>query len=214
MPSQYLYQQTLHSVNLGVSKVIRAMTSHELDWLVEAQFAKWHEQEVRKRTQEQLKAQREAARRHGEDLKRRAEDDTRAAQADLDALRTILTGGLAVNLAVDWEQMLDRRRMPPFQFSDPKPERDRIRQQLLGSRPVEMLVASHAPEEPSFLEFFLPFLRRRRQEREAAASEAVREDKRRARAAGPTHQKFPRFRLTSPTERPCSLVSGTLPGIR
>jgi hypothetical protein len=32
--------------------------------------------------------------------------------------------------------------------------------------------------------------------------------------AGPTHQKFPRFRLTSPTERPCSLVSGTLPGIR
>ena len=48
MPSQYPYQQTLRNKYLGVSKVIHAMTLPELDWLVEAQYAKWRDQQTRK----------------------------------------------------------------------------------------------------------------------------------------------------------------------
>jgi hypothetical protein len=49
MPSQYPYHETIRNEYLGVSKVIRAMTLQELEWLVEAQLAKWREQEDRKR---------------------------------------------------------------------------------------------------------------------------------------------------------------------
>src|SRR5262245_55518826 len=162
MPSQYPYHQTIRNEYLGVNKVIRAMTMRELDWLVEAQFAKWREQEARKRQQRQKEAEREAARRHAENLKWQAEEDTRAGQESLETFRTILSGSLGVNLALDWEQFLDRRCVPPFRFSHPKPDRDQIRLQLLGPKPSERLVASPVPEKPSFLEFFLPFLRRRR----------------------------------------------------
>jgi restriction system protein len=182
MPSQYPYRQTIRNEYLGVSKVIRAMTSRELDWLVEAQLAKWREQEARKRQQRQKEADREAARQHAENLKWQAEEDTRAAQENLETFRTILSGSLGVNLALDWEQLLDRRCVPPFRFSQPKPDRDHIRLQLLGPRPAERLVASPIPENPGFLELFLPFLRRRRLEREAEAAETFEREKKRARA--------------------------------
>ena len=47
MPSQYPYRQTIRNEYLGVSKVIRAMTAHELAWLIEVQPEKWAEQERR-----------------------------------------------------------------------------------------------------------------------------------------------------------------------
>ncbi len=43
MPSQYPYRETVRNKYLGLSKVIRAMTAQELDWLVEAQLAKWRD---------------------------------------------------------------------------------------------------------------------------------------------------------------------------
>ena len=109
MSSQYPYRKTLHNEYLGVSKVIRAMTSHELDWLVEAQTAKWRDQESRRRQQRKKEAERKTARKHSENLKGQAEEDTRAAQESFKTLRTILTSSLGVNLAIDWEQLLDRR---------------------------------------------------------------------------------------------------------
>jgi hypothetical protein len=69
MPSQYPYRQTVRNEYLGVSKVIRAMTSRELDWLVEAQLVKWREQEARKRQQRQKEANHETARQYAENLK-------------------------------------------------------------------------------------------------------------------------------------------------
>jgi restriction system protein len=182
MPSQYPYRQTVRNEYLGVSKAIRAMTIHELNWLVEAQLAKWGEQEARKRHQRQKEADRETARKHTENLKWQAEEDTRATQENLKTFRTILSDSLGVNLALDWEQFLDRRSVPSFRFSHPKPDRDQIRLQLLGPKPNERLVASPAPEKPGFLEFFLPFLRRRRLERVAKAAETFEREKKRARA--------------------------------
>src|SRR5579871_6892492 len=58
MPSRYHYEETVRNEYLGVSKVIRAMTEEELDWLVEAQLAKWREQEKRKRQQKEKEAER------------------------------------------------------------------------------------------------------------------------------------------------------------
>ena len=109
MPSQYPYRKTLHNEYLGVRKVIRAMTLHELDWLVEAQTAKWRDQELRRRQQRRKEAERKTVRQHTEGLKGQAEEDTRAAQESFEALRTILTSSLGVNLAIDWDQLLDRR---------------------------------------------------------------------------------------------------------
>jgi restriction system protein len=181
MPSQYPYRQTIHNEYLGVSKVIRAMTSDELDWLVEAQIEKWRDQETRKRRQRRTEAERKAASQQAENLKGQAEEDTRAAQENLETFRVILTGNLGINLALDWEQLLDRRCAQPFQFSQPIPNKDQIRLQLLGPKPTETFVASLTLERPSFLEFFLPFLRRGRLERGAQNYETVEREKQRAR---------------------------------
>jgi restriction system protein len=182
MPSQYPYRKTVRNEYLGVSKVIRAMTLHELDWLVESQLAKWHDQEARKRQQRQKEADREAARQQVENLKLQAEEDTRSAQEDLETFRTILNRSLGVNLALDWEQLLDRRGVPPFRFSQPKPDRDQIRLQILGPRPSQRTVPVPVSEQPGFLEFFLPFLGRRRLAREAKAAEAFEREKKQSRA--------------------------------
>jgi hypothetical protein len=165
MPSQYPYRQTIHNEYLGVSKVVLAMTVCELEWLVEAQLSKSREQEARKRQQRQMQADREAARQHTDNLRSQAEEDTKAAQQNLEAFRTILTGSLGVNLALDWDKLLDRRSVPPFQFDEPKPNRDEIRLQILGPKPTEKLIVSPVPEGPGFLEMFLPFLRWRRLDR-------------------------------------------------
>lgn len=183
MPSQYPYRQTLRNEYLGVSKVIRAMTLHELQWLGEAQLAKWHDQETRRRQQRQKEVEREAARQHADNLKWQAEEDTKAARETLEAYRTLLTGSLGVDLTLDWACLMDLRRMPPFEFHQPRPNSDQIRFQLLGPRPTEKSVDPPAPEKPHSLEFFLPFLRRRRLEREAAELETFEREKKRARAA-------------------------------
>jgi restriction system protein len=183
MPSQYPYHKTVRNEYLGVSKIIRAMTLRELEWLVEAQLAKWREQEARKRQQRRKEKEREAVRRHAENLKAQAEEDTRETQQNLEAFRTILAGSLGVSLALDWEQFLDKRSVPPFQFSRAKPDRDQIRLQLLGPTPTQRRVERPDPERPSFWELFLPFLRSRRLEREAEDAEYFEKEKRLAKAA-------------------------------
>jgi len=182
MPSQYPYRATVRNEYLGLSKVIRAMSADELDWLVEAQLAKWSEQETRKRQQKQKETEREAARQHAENLKWQAEEDTTAAQQNIENFRSILSRSLNESLALDWEQLLDRRSFRPFQFNHPRPNRDTIRLQLLGPEPTERHVPSPLPEEISFLEIFLPFLRRRRLERETTATEMCEQQKKRAKA--------------------------------
>jgi len=166
MPSQYRYRTTIWNEYLGVSKVIRAMTSEELDWLIAAQEAKWDEQVARKRQQKQKEKERKATKREAENLKLQAEEESQAAQERVDAFRKILTGSLDVNMVIDWEQMLDRRAVPAFQFEHPKPNRDEIRLKILGPEPREQTIAAPLLEEPGFFEFLLPSLRRRRLERE------------------------------------------------
>src|SRR5581483_5593497 len=147
------------------------MTPHELAWKIEVQRAKWAEQESRKRAAEQKEVQRHAARQHAENLKAQAEEDTRAAQQQIAAFRSILSAGLTANLAINWEQLLDRRVMAPFQFNQAKPDRDALRLQLLGPKPTERYVAPPRREKAPWWEFLLPFLRTRRLEREASARE-------------------------------------------
>src|SRR5262245_20799427 len=134
MPSQYPYRKTIRNEYLGVSKVVKAMTPNELYWLVQAQLAKWAEQEARRRQAKQKESARQAARDHAENMKAQAEEDTQAAQEQLGIYRALLSTGLGVSLTVDWESLLDRRPYPPLLFADPKPDRDAIRHQLLGPK--------------------------------------------------------------------------------
>jgi restriction system protein len=171
MPSQYPYRETIRNKYLGVSKVIHAMTRSELNWLIDAQLAKWQEQETRKREQRQKDAERLQAWQQAVNLKTQAEEDTKAAQDTRETFQSILTGSLGISMALDWEQLLDRRSFSAFRFSEPKPDRDQIRLQILGPKPTERAVAFPVPERAGFLEFFLPFLRRRRLQRIAEAAE-------------------------------------------
>jgi restriction system protein len=181
MPSQYPYRITIQNEYLGASRVVRAMSRGDLEFQVTSQLYKWNEQEQRKRTQKQKEAQRESARQHAVNLKLQAEEDTALAQQQLAAFREILSSANGRNLAIDWEQLLDRQTLESFQFNYAKPERDKIRVQLLGPTPVEIAVAAPAPEKPSVWEFLLPFLRTRRLEREAEATAAYEKQARRAR---------------------------------
>jgi restriction system protein len=169
MPSQYPYRQTIRNDYLGVSKVVRAMTVSELNWLIDEQRKKWAEQEARRRQTKQREAGRAEARRHAENLKQQAEDDTQTAQQRLDVFRGILAGRVANGRPVDWASLLDRRTLPPLAFDHPKPDRDAIRLRLLGPPPVPRTVYRPRREQATWWESFLPFLRRARQARNAAA---------------------------------------------
>ena len=164
MPSQYPYRLTIRNEYLGVSKAT-AMTRNELDWLVEAQHAKWAEQEARLRQAHQKESDRHAARQHAENLKWQADED-QAARQRLDSFRNILAVSLPVNLAVNWDFLLDRREFAPFQFHLPKPDRDAVRLDLLGPSPAEEDVARPIPENGGWWEFIIPFLRARRLKRQ------------------------------------------------
>src|SRR4051794_35789235 len=110
MPSQYPYRRTVRNDYLGISKVIRAMTPSELQWLADAQLAKWGEKERRKRQQRQKESERQTALQQVENLKLRAEEETKIAQQNLEAFRSILAGGLRAKPAFDWEEFIDRRQ--------------------------------------------------------------------------------------------------------
>jgi restriction system protein len=182
MPSQYPYRQTIRNEDLGVSKVIRAMSADELDWLVEVQRSTWREQISRKRRRQDAEREREAAKQHAEDLKNQAEEKTKAAKEHLETFRSILSGSLRVNVSMDWEQLLDRSTFHPFRFNHPKPNPSVIRLQLLGPAPTESLIPTPVPEKASVWEVIFPFLRRRRLERDAEAENAFKREKQSARA--------------------------------
>jgi uncharacterized membrane protein YqiK len=80
MPTQYPYRQTVRNEYLGVSKVIRATSAEELDWLMKLQFSLWREQESRKQLRQQKEREREAAKQHAENLKCQAEEESKTAQ--------------------------------------------------------------------------------------------------------------------------------------
>lgn len=183
MPTQYPYRRTVRNEYLGVSKIIRATSARELEWLEGLQLTKWREQETRKRQRQLKEMEREAARQHAENLKCQAEEETETAQKNLETFRNILAGSLQHNLALDWDQLLDRSSFRPFQFNHPKPVKDAIRLQLLGPEPKEEMIARPAPEQPLyFLELVLPFMRNRRLKREIEAENAFKREKQRAKA--------------------------------
>ena len=126
MPSQYPFRQTICNNYLGVSKVVRATTLNELHWLVQAQQAKWSDQEARKRLQREKESARDRARNQAENLKAQADEDTKTAQQNVFGLRNILLSSLDLNLAINWESLLDRRTIAPFQSHRPKPNADRF----------------------------------------------------------------------------------------
>jgi restriction system protein len=182
MPSRYPHQATIRNEYLCVSKVIRAMTREELDWLVDAQLAKWREQARRKRQQKAKEAERLAAKEEAENLQAEAQARSRTAQQRLEAYHGILAANLRKNLAVDWDSLLDRRGYPAFEYFDEKPDRDEIRRNLLGPEPKERFVSLPKTEEPSAFEFLLPFLRGRRLQREAEAREDYERARKKAKA--------------------------------
>jgi restriction system protein len=182
MLSQYPYRTTTRNDYLGVSKVIRAMSSNELQWLVEVQQAKWAEQETRRKQQQRKEFERGQARQHVENLKLQTEEDTRAAQEQIALFRNVLIASLPFKPAVNWDSLLDYRTFPTFQFNLAKPDRDAIRLRLLGPAPTARYVARPIQEPPGSWESLLPFLRSRRLEREAVADEQYRKALERANA--------------------------------
>jgi restriction system protein len=182
MPSQYPYRTTVRNDYLGVSKIIRAMTRGELEWLAEAQLDKWSDQETRKRAQRAREKERKNAKVEAEALKAESGRETAAAAAAIDAFWRVLVSGLGPDLAPDWESLLDRSVYPPFHFRESKPDLDDIRLRLLGPEPQERHIPVPRAEEPSAFEVLLPFLRRRRLEREAEAQKAWERENKDARA--------------------------------
>jgi restriction system protein len=182
MPSIYPYWETIRNEYLGVSKVIKAMTLWELNWLMDAQLAKWKDQERKKREQVQKEALRKSAQEALGNLKAQAEEDTGAAQEKINSFRKILAGSLDRNLIIHWEKLQDFRPFPPFKFDCPKPDLSQIRLGLLGAEPQEELASAPYPENPSIWELLLPFLKKGRLRRDQEAQEAFESEKRKAHA--------------------------------
>lgn len=176
MPSQYPYRTTIRSEYLGVSKVVRAMTAGELDWLVGEQRRKWAEQEARRRRWRAEEAERVRGRRLVNNLKVRADEETAAAQRRLDEFRGLLAARPTAGLAVDWDGLLDRRAVAPFAFDRPKPDRDAIRLRLLGPPPSQRKVYRPQRESATWWEPFVPFIRRARLARNEAAEAGYEEE--------------------------------------
>jgi restriction system protein len=182
MPSRYPFQTIVRNEYLGVSKVIRAMTVWDLDWLADAQLAKWNEQENRRRDLEQKRVQRESALRDVDKLKAKADEDTEGAKSLIGAFQNILRNGLSRNSAIKWERLYDRRVFEVFQFDHPKPDRERLRRELLGPEPKEQLLAAPVFKPPGILEKIVPILRSHREKHEAEVLETHEREVTRARA--------------------------------
>jgi restriction system protein len=177
MPTQYPYRETIFNEYLGVSKVIRAMTQIELNWMINAQYAKWKEMEYKKKRAEEKQSERNQTIKNVEQQKTQAETDTLAAKKALNSFREILSDGISSSVAVDWSQLLDMRLpdtrvYPEFVFDMAKPDRDAIRMQLLGPMPAKRVYLMPRGEVPSPFESVLPFLRLNRLKREKKARDA------------------------------------------
>jgi restriction system protein len=165
MPSRYPFQETVRNPYLGVSKIIKAMTPWELDWLVEKQIAKWDAQESKKRQQKANDEQRILAKQEVEGLKIQADAYTKEAKDRLEIHKTILRNISLQSFTIDWDLLIDRDPYPPFVFSHPKPDKNRIRLELLGPAPTEKFISEPLMEEPSFFELIFSFLGKKRRER-------------------------------------------------
>ena len=105
MASQYPWRATIRNEYLGVSKVVRAMTPQELQWITQVQLQKWSDQESRKRALKSREADRKAANQRKLDVQRQAEDDTKTAQESITRLRSVLLDGVARNPALNWDKI-------------------------------------------------------------------------------------------------------------
>jgi restriction system protein len=171
MPSQYPYRRTIQNDYLGKSRVVKAMSLAELNWQVNAQQEKWDEEEARIREKERDKAARE-------DLKAQAERQTVELRERIAELQGILHATLHVDDTIRWEALLDRRKFPEFKFEQPKPDRDAIRREILGSPPNEQEIRERmgVPFPRPIIEFVLPFLITRREQAERLAAGAYKNE--------------------------------------
>ncbi len=176
MPTRYHYVASISNDYLGVMKVVRAATRSELEYKVEAQLRNWsfRENAARERNnkriaREQKESERDSARLKIEKMKFDAAQAAEAEKDKISAYNNILIESVGVDFSLEWEDYYDRQEFPPFDFRREKPDKDRIRIQLLGEKPTRRIVASIEPETPSFLEFLLPFVRRSRIRREQEA---------------------------------------------
>ena len=133
MATKYKFKRVISSPYLGETKVIVAQTKVELEQKVAQQFAKWSEQEAKKRKQDSLLS-----------LEAKAQRDTQEAQARLNALRTLLPHGLRTRRIFQWDKEKDFRPYPPFSFQEPPPTFEQAAR-ALGLSPQRSVIVSMIP---------------------------------------------------------------------
>lgn len=168
MASAYYYKQVVRNEYLGKRRVVRATNSAELDWLVEAQIAKWCEEERRTRQRRAKEAQRRTDREHTDNLKGQAEEDTKTAQETLSACKQILDSSLTTTSPLVWDGLLIRATYPPFPPDYPRTPVHAVPASRLGEPPLQRELRRPVHPPPNWWEWLLRSWREAREKRERA----------------------------------------------
>ncbi|PTX53969.1 restriction system protein [Melghirimyces profundicolus] len=148
MSRKYFYYLTLSNDYLGKVKEIKGASPYEVDLKATEQLRKWHEQEMRERERERI-----------QDLKEQAAFDTERAQKRLSEYQNILNATLDVDDRLDWSSLEKHDAYPAFSFTQEKPEKQKVHQEL------------GVPKEIKWLEFLLPFIKSSRLKKQGEADE-------------------------------------------
>lgn len=155
MPSRYLYQTVVSNPYLAKTKIIKGMTQAEVQYKATQQQQAWAKEEADKRERN-----RQLALKTG--LKAQAERDNQDAQDRLAALSHLLVRGLQPGVRFNWNALKNHRPFSVhFDFREPLPIYDQIAAQM------------QVPQRQAFFEMFIPSLRTKREQMEAAARAEV-----------------------------------------
>ena len=153
------YQETYFNNYLNKSSTIKADSPWELQLKKQQLFAKWQEEEEKKRKREAIENMRLAEKEEKDFLKNQALEQTKEVQKEIEKYNNILKHTLKINDKLDWNTQYKKINYPPFKTTlcEPKIE--------------EYYAKYHVPAKTIF-EYILPFLKRKREELENQATQA------------------------------------------
>lgn len=153
------YQETYFNNYLNKSSTIKANSPWELQLKKQQLFAKWQEEEEKKRKREAIENMRLAEKEKKDFLKNQTLEQTKEVQKEIEKYNNILKHTLKINDKLDWNTQYKKINYPPFKTTlcEPKIE--------------EYYAKYHVPAKTIF-EYILPFLKRKREELENQATQA------------------------------------------
>lgn len=153
------YQQTFFNDYLMKSATIKADSLWEFELKKQQLFAKWQEEENKKREREAIQNLKLAEKEEKEFLKNRALKLTKEAQKEIEEYKNILQHTLTINEKLDWNTQYKKADYPPFEtmLHEPKVE--------------EYYIKYNVPEKTIF-EYIFSFFKRKREKLESQATQA------------------------------------------